>query len=162
MHGVGKLLAQCLRKEEEDQESANEGASPHDEERQRSPDCVEHGNLRSNDASNPATQRAGPHRGAPDLCREHLCGVDEHDGEAGRGSKLANQRQSNLDNKKIYDIQCNVNIITDLEPSETVSVEEASSNASDTSQQLTEAQDRFATQSVKKENGGKVSWDLKG
>ena len=59
------------------------------------------------------------------------------------------------------DIQCNVNIITDLEPSETVTVEEASSNASDTSQQLTEAQDRFATQSVKKENGGKVSWDLK-
>ena len=120
LHWGGKLLAQSLWEEDEDEDASNEGAGAHDEEGERLPDGVEKGDLRRDDSSDSPTEGAASHSGAPDLRGEELCRVHEHDGEAGGGSELAHEGESHL------------------QPAEVVAGDEAGRDAGDACQELTE------------------------
>ena len=121
LHWGGKLLAQSLWEEDEDEDASNEGAGAHDEEGERLPDGVEKGDLRRDDSSDSPTEGAASHSGAPDLRGEEFCRVHEHNGEAGGGSELAHEGESHL------------------QPAEVVAGDEAGRDAGDAGQELTEA-----------------------
>ena len=96
LHGRGKFLSECLREEDEDEDASDQWAGAHDDQREGAPHSVQESYLRSDDPSNPATEGATTHSSTPDLGGEQLGGVDEHDGETGGGSELADERESNL------------------------------------------------------------------
>ena len=97
MHRGGKLLAESLGEEDEHEDASNERAGAHDEKGEGSPDGVEERYLRCDDPANPPTEAAAPHCRAPDLSREELRRVDEHNRKAGGRTELPDERERDLE-----------------------------------------------------------------
>ena len=130
LHWGGKLLAQSLWEEDEDEDASNEGAGAHDEEREWSPDGVEQRDLRRDNPANPPTEGAAPHGCAPDLRGEELGRVDEDDRKTGRRPELPDEREGHL------------------EPAEAVAGDKASRYAGHPGQELAQSQHWLPTKSV--------------